>query len=204
MGVGDREIEIKYYVDQLVLVRDRLGVLGADLIQPRTHEYNLRFDTPAGELTRQSKVLRLRRDNACYLTYKEGSTVADGVSLRSEIEFEVNDFDGARALLESLGYQVSMVYEKYRAVYELERVLVTLDEMPFGDFVEIEGPDADCINGISSELGFLWDARIVDSYAALFQNVRSNLGLRTKDLTFDAFRDTAVLPDDLGVAPGGI
>ena len=34
----------------------------------------------------------------------------------------------------SLGYVISMIYEKYRTTYELDGVLVTLDEMPCGDF----------------------------------------------------------------------
>ena len=37
-----------------------------------------------------------------------------------ELEFTVGDFDMARAFLQALGYQVSMIYEKYRAGYDWE------------------------------------------------------------------------------------
>ena len=54
---------------------------------------------------------------------------------------EVESFDQARAFLAALGYQVDMVYEKYRTKYELEGVHLDLDEMPYGDFIELEGND---------------------------------------------------------------
>lgn len=42
-------------------------------------------------------------------------------------------------LLQELGYVVSEVYEKYRTTYKLNVLQITLDEMPYGMFVEIEG-----------------------------------------------------------------
>ena len=199
---GDhREIEVKFYVKALSPIASRLSALGAVQIQARLHEYNLRFDTPTGSLERQSKVLRLRRDSAAYLTFKGPGALVDGVSQRQEIEFSLDNFDAARAFLGALGYQVSMVYEKYRAVYRLEHALVTLDEMPFGHFVEIEGPDGATIQQICTLLGLNWGARIVDSYAGLFNVVRSNLGLDTDHLTFDVFSGLQVTAADLGVHP---
>ena len=55
-------------------------------------------------------------------------------------KFEVSSFDNAKALLEALGYRVSVMYEKYRTTYDWGGCEVTLDEMPYGDFAEIEGP----------------------------------------------------------------
>lgn len=199
---GDHfEIEVKFYVEALSPVEARLSVLGAEPVQARIHEYNLRFDTPAGSLARQSKVLRLRRDSASYLTFKGPGALADGVSQRQEIEFTLDDFESARAFLEALGYQASMVYEKYRAVYRLEPVLVTLDEMPFGHFVEIEGQAGATIQQVCTRLGLNWSARIIDSYAGLFHTVCSTLGLDTNHLTFDVFSGVQVTASHLGVQP---
>ncbi len=204
MAGDQREIEVKFFVMGLAPIEARLQSLGAVQIQPRIHEYNLRFDTPSGSLARQFKVLRLRRDSASYLTFKGPNTVVDGVSQREEIEFTLDDFESARALLEGLGYQVSMVYEKYRAVYQLETALVTLDEMPFGRFVEIEGPQGSAIQQISLQLGLDWEARIVDSYAYLFQVVRNALGLDTLQLTFKVFSGIQVTASHLGVHPADV
>jgi adenylate cyclase class 2 len=195
------EIEVKFYIEDLGQVEARLHALGAERVQARVHEYNLRFDTPAGELARQSTVLRLRQDATSRLTYKGANVVVEGVSRRKEIEFALDDFNAARALLDALGYRVSMVYEKYRAVYSLEAVLVTLDEMPFGNFVEIEGPDGRSIRKISAKLGLNWDTRIQDSYAALFRTACRTLGLETSSLTFETFAGLSITPAHLGVSP---
>ena len=113
MDGKDREIEVKFYVRGLISTEKLLQELGADQVQARTHEYNLRFDTPDGELTQRDHVLRLRKDSAARVTYKGPGFTLDGVYHRKEIEFAVSDFDAAQTLLEALGYQVSMVYEKF-------------------------------------------------------------------------------------------
>lgn len=195
------EIEVKFYVEAVSPIATRLDALGAVQVQARIHEYNLRFDTPTASLTRQSKVLRLRRDSASHLTFKGPGALVDGVSQRQEIEFTLDDFESARAFLQALGYQVSMVYEKYRAVYRLETALVTLDELPFGHFVEIEGPDGATIQQVCARLSLNWGARIIDSYAALFYAVRHALGINSHHLTFDVFSGVQVTPSHLGVQP---
>ena len=78
---------------------------------------------------------------------------------RLELEVVVSDFATTQRLLEALGYQISLVYEKYRSIYELQRVHVTLDEMPFGAFVELEGPDGATIQAVAQRLGLDWAAR---------------------------------------------
>ena len=172
MASGSKELEVKFYIADLGRLQESLEMLGAVLVQPRTYERNLRFDTPSGTLTRSLQVLRLRKDSASRLTYKGPGEVHEGVSARTEIEFTVGDFEKTQAMLEALGYQVSMIYEKYRAVYELDDTLVTLDQMPFGDFVEIEGADGATIQTVCHRLGLLWEMRTLQSYAALFQAVR--------------------------------
>src|SRR5215467_12363073 len=65
------EIEVKFLIEDLSAMRQRLVALGATLKTPRTYEENLRFDTPDGQLMRQKRVLRLRRDWRNTITYKE-------------------------------------------------------------------------------------------------------------------------------------
>jgi len=195
----NEELEVKFCVSDLGSIETLVKQANANLIQPRIYEYNLRFDNPNGDLARESRVLRLRKDTANRLTYKGPGTVMDGVSLRREIEFSVSDFSNAQAFLEALGFHISMIYEKFRTVYELDGVLVTLDEMPFGNFIEIEGPDGSSIKALSLKLGLRWGARITDSYAGLFQTACGKLGLKVANLVFSNFEDIEVLPIHLGV-----
>jgi len=196
---SDQELEVKFYISDIEALRARLTQAGARQVQPRTYELNLRFDTPDGQMTRAHQVLRLRRDRRSRLTYKGPSETQQGVRVRQEIEFSVSDFEAARAFLAALGYQVSMQYEKYRAEYELGGTHVTLDELPYGDFSEIEGPDPDTIQAVNRRLGLDWSARVSESYAGLFFRLQDELALGFRDLTFQNFEALQITPQKLGL-----
>lgn len=199
MNLSEREIEAKFPVRSLEGMHRKLEQAGAVLEAPRVHEVNLRFDTPDGLLTRERRVLRLRRDTRAVLTYKGAAQTGQEVSVRQEIEVEVSDFESARHLLEALGYRVSILYEKYRTTYQLGGAHVVLDEMPFGNFVEIEGENAEQIHQIARLLCLRWEARVAESYLGLFERVRQAYGLPPTHLTFDALRDVKVEFSKIGL-----
>jgi adenylate cyclase, class 2 len=182
-------------------LQETLKNLGAIVMQTRLHEHNLRFDTIEGTLTSNEQVLRLRKDHANHLTYKGPSDVKTGVSARTEIEFSVDDFEKAQNFLEALGYRVSMIYEKYRTVYELSGTLVTIDEMPFGNFAEIEGTDRANIENVCNQLGLIWDHRSLESYAVLFETAKKNLNLSFRDLTFENFAGINIDASHFALSP---
>ncbi len=197
----NQEIEVKYLVDNLVEIEKRLVYLEASLVQPRTFEINLRFDTPDQQLSQNLRVLRLRLDTAARMTFKGPAVGVSGVRVRKEIEFVVEDFDAAQAFLEALGYQVVMRYEKYRTVYNLDQVHITLDELPYGAFVEIEGPDPASIYLVNQKLGLDWECRAPESYVAIFDRLRSELGLEFRDLSFENFKVLAISKEQLHLTP---
>lgn len=187
MSANGLETEVKFYVRDLDRVKSRLNELKARLIQERTLEMNIRFDLPGAPLRVEGRVLRLRKDTSIKLTYKSASTNEQGVLSREEIEFTVEDFEKAKRLLEALGYQKLVYYEKYRTTYELHQALVMLDELPYGKFVEIEAEAVDAIRAIASQLHLKWDTAIGTSYTALLERARTNLGLLLQDLSFAEF-----------------
>jgi len=199
--VKDQEIEVKFYIADLPALEAKLKRLNARLVQSRTHEVNLRFDTADEALKRSFQVLRLRQDKAARMTYKGPSQYQEGARLRQEIEFEVSDFEAARRLLEALGYQVSMMYEKYRAAYELDGVEITLDEMPYGNFAELEGPDTKALRIVNEKLGLDWETRAPESYTTLFDRLRETMGLTFSDLSFENFGHLDVSPAALNLRP---
>jgi len=201
MAENNQELEVKYYISDLAALEEKTIQLGAVLAAVRVFELNLRFDTPGRTLAHSFQVLRLRRDTAARLTYKGPGEEHEGVRVRQEIEFVVEDFERARALLEALGYQVVMTYEKFRTTYDLDGVHVTLDELPYGTFAELEGPDPASISTVSQLLGLNWDARLPESYTALFERLRFNLKLPFTDLTFENFQQVMVHPEDLNARP---
>jgi adenylate cyclase class 2 len=197
----DQELEVKLYLTNLSKVRKRVEELGAAQLQARIHEINLRFDTQDLRLSKAGQVLRLRQDNIARLTFKGPTHSEDGVRAREEIEFTVNNFHTARRFLTALGYHVLMIYEKYRTTYEWKSNHITLDEMPYGNFIEIEGPDPALIHQICEELNLNWSARIFDSYTTLFDQLREKEGYSFRDILFENFENVTVTPETLGVMP---
>jgi adenylate cyclase class 2 len=199
MNAKGQELEVKFYLGNLPALRARLEALAASLEQPRTHEINLRFDTPERLLLNSGRLLRLRRDQAVHITYKGPGREEGGARLRQELEVAVDDFAAAQAVFEALGYEVMLLYEKYRTTYRLGEALVTLDEMPYGNFAEIEGPDGESIQQTARSLGLDWERRVLDSYTLLFEQARQVLGFTFRDLSFENFSSITVPPEALGV-----
>lgn len=199
MAAESQETEAKFYVRDLNRIRLRLEELDARLIQQRVLETNIRFDLPGARLRAEGRVLRLRHDTRTKFTYKSASTNEQGVLSREEIEFEVADFEKAKRFLEALGYQKLVYYEKHRTTYELNDTLIMLDELPYGNFVEIEGEKVESIRALASQLNLRWDCAIGASYNSLFERARKSLDLSFQDLTFADFGELKIVPAHLGV-----
>jgi adenylate cyclase class 2 len=188
MATDNVETEIKLLVPKLADVEARLAALGAVLHAPRVFERNARYDLPDGSLTAKGVVLRLRQDVRARLTYKEAGTLSDGLMSRFEAEVEVSDFGTMETILHRLGYVFSFAYEKYRTTYSLSGCEVTLDEMPFGTFVEIEGEQSAILETL--RILQLEDApRIAMSYAGAFNVLRQQFSLPFTDAIFSNFKD---------------
>ena len=197
--MNEQELEVKFLVSDLAGLARRLEALGAALVQPRVFESNLRFDDSKGSLTRGGQALRLRQDTRSILTYKGTGRVEGDVNVRQEIEFSVSDYGAARRFLEALGYQVTVLYEKYRTSYDLDEVHVVLDELPYGKFAEIEGPSSEAIQAAAARLGLVWALHSNDTYLGLFTRLRSTLRLNLRDLSFANFSGLTITPEELGI-----
>lgn len=199
--MNDQEREVKFFVQDLPALTEKLQMCGAELVRPRVLERNLRLDTSDNNLRRGGRLLRLRQDDRARVTYKENARIEDGVMTRTEIEIEVDDFEVALNLLQALGYRVVVAYEKYRREYKLGDVLIMLDEMPFGDFVEIEARTGPQIHDVAQLLGLDWSRGIGTNYLGLMEIVKINMGLNFDDLTFENFQGIVISPEDLQVEP---
>lgn len=210
MGETNQETEAKFYVQDLNRITARLHGLQANLIQPRVFETNIRFDLPDASLRSQRRVLRLRRDTDARLTYKDPSQNEQGVLSRREIEFIVGDFDKAKQFLEALGYQPVFFYEKFRTTYRLiqtSEVLahIMLDELPYGNFVEIEGDTVQQIQEIARMLNLKWETTIGKSYNALFEGLcQIRTELDPTQLSFNALNDLNIKAEELSVQAADI
>lgn len=189
--MSDLEIEVKFFLPAPESIRERLRVLGAEPASEPVFERNLRFENAAGDLRRQHALLRLRQDRSARLTYKgppgaAGAGLEGTVKVFRELEVSVSDFDRTRAILESVGFSVVQSYEKWRQTFAVDAAECCLDILPYGTFLEIEGP-AETLRSVSRRLELPWERRILTNYLALFDAVREAFGLPFSDLTFAHF-----------------
>lgn len=185
--VNDRELEVKLYLLHPEAFQQKVESSGASLFQARVHEWNLRFDAPDHSLSASGRVLRLRKDAITRLTFKSDASLSTEVADRQEIEVEVGDFDAMRRILELLGFTVYVMYEKFRTTWNWKGCEITMDEMPFGTFCEVEGPDTAAIMQVVHDLGLAWENRILTSYLGIFSMLR-NIGFtNAENLVFSGF-----------------
>ena len=195
------EIEVKFLVDDLVGWRERLLAAGAVLVKPRVYERNVRLDTADQALLQKWQLLRLRQDTAVRLTFKgpAGDDVVSEAKVREELEVTVGDFDTAVLIFQRLGFAPVQVYEKYRETFQLAGVEVVLDEMPFGNFLELEGSE-DGIRTAVAALGLDWGKRLTTNYLAIMAQLKARHNLPFDDITFANFANVVVsVADILGV-----
>lgn len=189
------EVEVKFFVPRLQAFRERLLAAGAEQEKPRLFERNVRFDSPGERLRFQFQLLRLRKDDRVRLTFKGPPHDANQTEakVREELEVEVSDFETTAAILERLGFEAQQIYEKYRETFRLEQVEVVLDEMPFGNFVELEGEE-EAIRTAADRLDLDWERRILDNYLSLMAGLKEEHALDFDDVTFDNFagRDLSI------------
>ncbi|HEV8412873.1 MAG TPA: class IV adenylate cyclase [Bryobacteraceae bacterium] len=166
--------------------RALLEALGFQAIGPRELETNQTFDLAQGELRQSGRLLRLRSAGGRWtVTYKGPSEANSAHKSREEIETQVSDGPAFAQILEKLGYQPSFAYEKYRTTFEApgEDGIVTLDETPMGDFLELEGPGY-WIDRTAVKLGFGTADYITSSYAALYEEHRRFHATVPRDMQF--------------------
>lgn len=187
------EVEAKFYVSDLTAVRERLLAQG-QIVTPRLYERNVVYDTAEQTLRRDQKLLRLRQDENVRLTFKgpaPDEQARSEAKVREEIEVTLDDFERMNQLLHKIGFAPALVYEKYRETFAVDEVEAVLDELPYGDFVELEGPDA-ALRPLADALGLAWSKRLTTNYLALLAEVKEAYGLDFDDLTFVNFASVAV------------
>jgi adenylate cyclase class 2 len=192
------EIEVKFLVKDLNTLREQLLKAGGMLVRPRVYERNVRFDTAHNDLLKEEKLLRLRQDTGVILTFKAPSDFDRGseAKVREEIEVQVDDFERMATILRQLGYEPKQIYEKYREAFRLNDLEIVLDEMPYGEFVELEG-DEQAIKETAESLDLNWGERILSNYLAMMGVLIDHYNLPFQDITFENFRNSEISFKDI-------
>ena len=185
MNIDNHEIEVKFKIPSTQEILKKIHALGAVCDQNEQFERNLRWDDADETLTKTNQVLRLRDNGGVsVLTYKAEKPNDKEIAEREEIETVVSDFEKTKLILERLGYQIDFIYEKYRSIYTLNDTQLFVDHTPIGDYVEIEGPDAEAIRKSAELLGLDWNHRISKGYRNLFNHWKTETEYPGRDMIF--------------------
>jgi adenylate cyclase class 2 len=187
-----QETEIKLALEALGLgvdeARVRIEGLGFAVHKARVFERNLVFDRQGGVLRESRQLLRLRdAGGSATLTYKGGPEEGGKYKSREERETAVGSFAEMRIILERLGYEVTFVYEKYRTEFREtgEGGVITLDETPVGNFMELEG-EAKWIDATAKRLGAGEADYLTGSYGRIYVDWCAKNGVRASNMQFSA------------------
>lgn len=182
---SDREVEIKFRIDDIDALTHGLQTAGFRLITPRTHEMNTLYDQSGSKLRRRGALLRLRQYGPRWtVTYKDRSAPQSGRhKSRREIETQVENGDALGKVLEAIGFSPSFRYEKYRSEWSDSTGHVVIDETPIGNFGEIEG-QPEWIDATARQLNIAVKSYLKESYAELFATWKRKTRSKAREMTF--------------------
>ncbi len=140
------EIELKSVIADLDALRRHLEQRGTTVVFEGELE-DRRYDTASRALRERDHVLRVRiyrgtgdGRRRAYLDWKGPMSIANGYKRRDELTTEIADPETLGAMLERLGYEVTMTIDRHIWQYEIAGAIVRLERYPrMDDLVEVEG-----------------------------------------------------------------
>lgn len=182
------ETEIKFRVDDVAALAQRLQTAGFHLDTPRTFESNVLYDTPDRQMRARTEILRIRSYGGKWtLTHKrvpDDRPGEDRHKHRMETETAVTDGTALAEVFRSLGLVPAFRYEKWRSEWSDGEGHCVVDETPIGIFAELEGAP-DWIDGTAARLGVSPSEYMILSYGRLFEQWCVDHGSEAENLTFD-------------------
>lgn len=176
----EKEIKVKVEnPEELLSLFDQKGIKKITEGFQRT----IRIDTPAMDLEKRNTFLRVRTGEKNIVTLKKKVESTEEVLERQELETEVKNPELLADVFAELGFTKRFIMEKYRINYEYKNTKISLDELPFGVFVEIEG-EPDDIKNVSKELNLDLANRFTVTYWDLFEDYKKETGQKGEDMVF--------------------
>lgn len=178
------EIEVKVPVEDLHAIVQKAEGLGYERVRPRHFEANTLFDFRDRSLSYAGCLLRVRETaDGALITFKGKVVDDERFKVRPEVETRCESGPSMRAILENIGLKAFFRYEKFREEFQAPGALLCLDEMPFGNFLELEGfPQG--IEDLAQKLDLAPETFIRRSYADLYGEHCRKLGEPFGDILF--------------------
>jgi adenylate cyclase class 2 len=181
------ETEVKIPIGNAEEIVGKIREAGFGIAVPRLFEANTLYDKPNKELRNAGMLLRLREVGGNSVITWKGQGQAGPHKARPEIETTLGSAEVLGQILEKLGYERSFRYEKYRTEFRQENNdgVITVDETPIGNFLELEGP-GEWIDRTASQLGFTEKQYVLESYGRLYLEDCERRGVKPANMTFSS------------------
>lgn len=180
------EIEKKYRLteEQKKFVLTALVEFSAEFLGEDTEE-NTIFG--GGILDEKGAILRIRQtQDKTILTFKQRIQNESDVKHQIEYESEFADLDSLKKIVENLGFEPRLIYEKRRKTWRFRSVEIVVDELPFGLYMEIEGP----ITAIK-EAEMLLDIEDLETEHETYPRLAAKFGKIKNGITESRFENAA-------------
>ena len=190
-----KEIEIKYAVEDLAVVKRKLRAAGATHLGT-VEQSDAYFDTPDRRLLAADSGLRLRTtrilrrgaekiEGGALLTFKGPARRGGRAKVRTERQSHVGAPAVVAEILAACGLGEMVTIVKRRCSWRLGRCRVELDRLPIlGCFVEIEGPSAKAIYSAAGRLGLRGEP-IKTHYVRLLKDCCRHIGQTCRVVRMD-------------------
>ncbi len=189
----NKEIEYKFELtkNKLHFILDILNEKAKTKFR-NEYQKSIMFDNQDNLMKKTNGRIRLRinegKSQTKFLTYKKPLGILDGAKI--EEEYEVIILDGQQhfeKIIEKMGYHPSSSYERYQSKWELNSIIITIDNYPFGHFIEIEGK-LKIIKPVIKLLGLDIDQSLTKPIDSLFLEWRRKRKLKyTPHMKFDDY-----------------
>lgn len=154
---------------------------------PKIFQRTYGYFTPNGQSIKDGIFPRIRE------TSKEGLTDKKTIELtikirkpdkdyfkRDEYNFMLDSFTDGDAMLKIFGFTKVIIFEKIRQTNTHKKLILCLDKLPFGWFLEVEGKES----GIKEYLDSCWlnkNPRINRAYLGLWEDYRKKQNIKEED-----------------------
>lgn len=177
----DLEVEYRFKVyDKKRLIK----LLNSLIKKPvkRVYELSVMFDNPHGLMQTTNGRVRVRTIGRFKKVFTYKKPVKTNKSVNKELEYEVefrDENNQIEKILNAMEFDPTTSYERYRTEWKVNKSTIMLDEYPFADLLEIEGPEKDIIS-LSKKFGFNPRGGLTKACDTLFQEWRKERGLPFK------------------------
>lgn len=173
--------QVKYKIENFDALSKKLIQLEAVFIGG-FFEKTIRYDTVDHYLFDHGIFIRTKSGLRNVLTLKEKTRKNDNTLLeRYATEIEIDDIEKMEYILSRIGLTNKIIMEKYRLYFRWNHIEISIDELPFGIYLEIKGDDKE-IRNLSKQLGFKSKDMITVTYWDIYDKIKHN---DNNDIQFD-------------------